>query len=109
MKCNRRARHSRVASLAALPQFTFCPHPAGCKFIGSINLVKGRPLASALSFNGCVGDHWSPLRYTIASDFKRRGEGTPPYSTQRNSALNLRSFAILHFPFSIMSIEKLTC
>ena len=28
MKCNRRAGHSRVASLAALPQFTFCPHPA---------------------------------------------------------------------------------
>ena len=39
MKCNRRARHSRVASLSALPQFTFCPHPAGCKFIGNINLV----------------------------------------------------------------------
>ena len=24
----RRAGHSRVASLAALPQFTFCPYPA---------------------------------------------------------------------------------
>lgn len=27
--CFRRAGHSRVASLAAMPQFTSCPHPAG--------------------------------------------------------------------------------
>ena len=68
MKCNRRARHSRVASLAALPQFTFCPHPAGCKFIGNINLVGE---AIGLPHYGLM-DAWAttgrPYGYMIASD-----------------------------------------
>ena len=42
----RRAGHSRVAFLAAMPQFTFCPHPAVYKFICNIlpvGAVIGRP------------------------------------------------------------------
>ena len=73
MKCNRRARHSRVASLAALPQFTFCPHPAGCKFIGNINLVGE---AIGLPHYGLM-DAWAPTGrpygYMIASDLQTAG------------------------------------
>lgn len=73
MKCNRRARHSRVASLAALPQFTFCPHSAGCKFIGNINLVGE---AIGLPHYGLM-DAWAttgrPYGYTIASDLQTAG------------------------------------
>ena len=73
MKCNRRARHSRVASLAALPQFTFCPHPAGCKFIGHINLVGE---AIGLPHYGLM-DAWAttgrPYGYMIASDLQTAG------------------------------------
>ena len=95
MKCNRRAGHSRVASLAALPHHLL-PHPAGCKFIGNINLVgeaiglphyglwmRGRPLV-ALRL---------PRLQVI---YKRRGEGHP--ALQYNVIFTF----ILNSPFSIL-------
>ena len=68
-----RVGHPRVASLAALPQFTFCPHPAGCKFIGNINLVGE---AIGLPHYGLM-DAWAttgrPYVYMIASDLQTAG------------------------------------
>ena len=73
MKCNRRAGYTRVASLAALPQFTFCLTPPDVESIGSINLVGE---AIGLPHYGLM-DAWAttgrPYGYTIASDLQTAG------------------------------------